>query len=281
MCSGCPGSGTVVTVPEAPSGLVASATSSSTVLISWNDNSDDETGFELDRSPDGSTSWVLIAAPASNAASFQDTGRSASTSFYYRIRAVNSAGASAYSGVATATTAALNVITGGPGASGAPGLTAFRITWLDNGGKADASCTVMGLPDDEGFLAAAHGYSVGFTPAFIDQYLGEGGLELNSSDFIDITFSTSGISSISHATLSIFGRSYSTVSKAGFTWQTFDDTGTTPADFVSNGVPYAWYSADVLSGVTPGETNGLLRITASGGSGALVVSQIELCLDAE
>lgn len=152
--------------------------------------------------------------------------------------------------------------------------------WLGSGGFAYVSYEVEGLPNSSTFKVAAYGYSTGFRAAFVDPYLGVGGLALDSSDFVDIHFSTAGLASITRATLSILGRSFNTTTSGSFNWQTFHGTGSTPTDFVSNAAPYAWYSADVTSTIKPEETGGLLRIKAGALSNALVVSEIELCLEA-
>jgi hypothetical protein len=67
--------------------------------------SSDETGFRLERSPDG-VNWVEIAVTASNIASFADNGLAASTNYQYRVRAYNSKGSSNYSNYGSATTQA-------------------------------------------------------------------------------------------------------------------------------------------------------------------------------
>ena len=93
-----------VTIPQPPSALVASAASSSQINLTWTDNAKDETGFEVERSTDG-TNFAKIADVAANATSYSNTGLNSSTKYYYRIRAKNSAGNSTYSNVAEATTA--------------------------------------------------------------------------------------------------------------------------------------------------------------------------------
>ncbi|MEO6807853.1 MAG: fibronectin type III domain-containing protein [Isosphaeraceae bacterium] len=92
------------TVPAAPSDLGATVVSSSQVNLTWTDNSDNETGFILEQSPNGSSGWTQIASPAANANSYNATGLIAETLYFYRIKAVNDTGSSAYSTTATATT---------------------------------------------------------------------------------------------------------------------------------------------------------------------------------
>ncbi|HTJ44613.1 MAG TPA: hypothetical protein VL463_21055 [Kofleriaceae bacterium] len=169
-------------------------------------------------------------------------------------------------------------ITGGPCLSQTPGATAYRIRWADGGGTAYPVYEVDGLPDKSRDHAGAYGYQIGFTPSFVDPFLGDGGLQLDGSDFVDLELSTSGLSSISNATLSIYGRSYAVSTDGSFNWQTFVGYNETPSDFVSNVPPYQWYSADMTTELDAGDSNVLIRIKAGPSSGALVVNRIELCV---
>jgi hypothetical protein len=90
-------------VPAAPSGLTATAISRTRIDLAWTDSSDNETGFEVQRSRDGAT-WSLIAAPAANSVAYSDRTATPNKLFYYRVRAVNGSGASAWSNVASART---------------------------------------------------------------------------------------------------------------------------------------------------------------------------------
>lgn len=173
----------------------------------------------------------------------------------------------------------VGVITGGPCISGAPGATAYRIRWT-GGGTAQVVYEVNGLPDHTRDHAGAYGYQIGFTPAFVDTFLGVGGLQLDGSDFVDLQLTTAGLSTITSAKLSIFGRSYNTTASGSFTWQTFEGVGATPSNFVSNVAPYRWYTADMTTEISPGDSGVLIRIKAGPASGALVVNRIELCLQA-
>ncbi len=178
----------------------------------------------------------------------------------------------------TASDATTGAITGGPCLSGAQGRTAFRIKWIAAGAQAQTVYDEWGLPDKTRERASVYGYSIGFTSSFVDTFLGSGGVQLDSSDFIDIEFSTVGVSSIARATLSIFGRSYATTTSGSFSWTTFLGTGATATNLVSNVAPYEWYSADVGSVIASGDGGALLRVKAGPSSGSLAVNKLELCV---
>jgi PKD repeat protein len=93
------------TPPAAPSDLDAVAASSSQIDLTWTDNSEDEDGFRIERSLDGS-SFGEIETVDANVTSFSDTDLAASTTYWYRVRAYNVAGNSDYSNTASATTQA-------------------------------------------------------------------------------------------------------------------------------------------------------------------------------
>lgn len=170
------------------------------------------------------------------------------------------------------------IISGGPCSSGAAGATAYRIKWLNGSGSAYVQYEKHGLPDTTRYRAGAYGYQIGFTPAYVDPFLGEGGVRLDGSSFIDIELSTVGVSQISNATLSLYGRSYNTTASGSFNWQTFDGTGATATNFVSNVAPYSWYSANMTTEISPNDDGVLIRIKAGPSSGSLVVHRIEICM---
>jgi len=95
---------TTTVPPNAPSNLTAAAISSSTINLSWNDNSTNETGFKIERKTGVNGSYVLIHTAGANATSYSNTGLLACTTYYYRVQAVNTTDNSAYSNEANATT---------------------------------------------------------------------------------------------------------------------------------------------------------------------------------
>jgi titin len=86
-----------------PSNLTATPISYSQINLTWQDNSGDETGFEIERKT-GSDSYAQIATVGANVVRYSDTDLSAGTTYYYRVRAYNTAGNSDYSNEASATT---------------------------------------------------------------------------------------------------------------------------------------------------------------------------------
>src|SRR5262249_44647615 len=70
----------------APTGLAASAASTTQIDLTWTDNSSNEGGFQIERSDDGSTGWTQIATVAANATSYSNTGLPNSTQYFYRVR---------------------------------------------------------------------------------------------------------------------------------------------------------------------------------------------------
>jgi len=98
-----------ITAPNAPSGLAASAASAnptSSIALSWADNSTSESGYVVERSSDGA-SYSQRAQLGSNAASYVDSGLASGAIYYYRVYAYNSVGSSGFSNVASAQTQAL------------------------------------------------------------------------------------------------------------------------------------------------------------------------------
>jgi PKD repeat protein len=84
-----------VTPPKAPGNLRASK-SGTTVTLTWKDNSNNEQGFYVEHSTDSGKTWQQVGQTAANVTTFKNTGTTGKT-YYYRVRAYNSGGNSAYS----------------------------------------------------------------------------------------------------------------------------------------------------------------------------------------
>ena len=99
--SGSSGSGNTVTVvpsqvPAAPANLAVAWTGSA-VRLSWQDNSTNETSFQIQRKLGTSGAWSLVASVGANVSQADDIAVVAGQRYYYRVRALNSGLASAFS----------------------------------------------------------------------------------------------------------------------------------------------------------------------------------------
>src|SRR5207245_660744 len=97
------------TAPTAPSGLAATASSSTQIGLTWAASTDNVavTSYRVERCTGAScTNFAQIGTTnGANATTFSDSGLTASTSYSYRVRATDAAGnLSNYSNTATATT---------------------------------------------------------------------------------------------------------------------------------------------------------------------------------
>jgi len=92
-----------MTTPEAPSNLRQTRRATTSITLSWQDNSNNETGFHLDRWDDNASDWKQIATLGANVTSYTDTSVNCGQSNRYRVSAYNAAGWSAASEVTTTT----------------------------------------------------------------------------------------------------------------------------------------------------------------------------------
>jgi hypothetical protein len=91
--------------PTAPGNLRIPAVSYSRIDLAWDDRSNNETRFELERCA-GSTcsNFAKIVQPGVNAASYSNTDLSRRTAYRYRVRSCNGAACSNYSNIVSGTT---------------------------------------------------------------------------------------------------------------------------------------------------------------------------------
>jgi hypothetical protein len=94
------------TPPAAPTGLTATAVSSSQINLAWTDNSSGNAGFKIERSTSASSGFTLIHTVAAGVTTYQNTGLSRNTWYYYRVCATEDGVDSAYSNTASARTPA-------------------------------------------------------------------------------------------------------------------------------------------------------------------------------
>lgn len=82
--------------PNAPSGLVALSVSPAEIDLSWTDTNNGGARYQVDRSPNGSGSWVTIGTTAAGATTFPSTGLAESTTYYFRLSALANSQQSSY-----------------------------------------------------------------------------------------------------------------------------------------------------------------------------------------
>ncbi|MGN6438463.1 MAG: PA14 domain-containing protein, partial [Agriterribacter sp.] len=82
--------------PSAPSGLTATTQSYNRINLSWTDNSNNETSFELFRSDNSVEDFQTIAVLPANTTSFADTTVKPATKYFYKVRTINQYGQSAF-----------------------------------------------------------------------------------------------------------------------------------------------------------------------------------------
>jgi hypothetical protein len=87
------GTSPVATAPLAPAKLAASPAAADRIELQWMDSSDNEAGFRVEHSLDGSD-WTEIANLPPGAIRFTHTGLAPATLYRYRVRAYNGVGVS-------------------------------------------------------------------------------------------------------------------------------------------------------------------------------------------
>jgi len=96
-------------LPSAPSNLSASSNTSAQITLRWRDNSNNETGFQVERSANGGSTFELIGTTGSNIVTFVSDKLSPDTKYSFRVRAINANGGSSYSNIITTSTLPLGV----------------------------------------------------------------------------------------------------------------------------------------------------------------------------
>jgi hypothetical protein len=84
--------------PTAPSALAATAITKARIDLKWTDHSTNEKGFQIERSTSsGFNNSLTRFTVGANVSTYASTGLKADTQYYYRVRATNDAGVSAFS----------------------------------------------------------------------------------------------------------------------------------------------------------------------------------------
>ena len=85
----------------APTQLLAVSANKNEAVLYWQDKSDNEQNFLIERSTSLDSGFAQIASVGANEVSFVDRGVIKKKTYYYRVRASNFGGKSTYSNVAS------------------------------------------------------------------------------------------------------------------------------------------------------------------------------------
>ncbi len=84
-----------IPIVKAPTGLKATALSSTTIQLTWNDVDTNETNYEIFRSSTDSSNFKLAVSLQANSNNFIDSGLYGNTKYYYKVKAFNGTKSSA------------------------------------------------------------------------------------------------------------------------------------------------------------------------------------------
>lgn len=118
--------------PSAPGNLAVEAASAYQINLTWEDRSDNEVGFELERRTGAQSEWNLVADIEANSVHYEDQGLLPNTAYSYRLRAYNAVDFSDYSNEAATSTP--DVAPRAPSDLQAVAVSSIQIdlVWADN-----------------------------------------------------------------------------------------------------------------------------------------------------
>ncbi|NMC52520.1 MAG: hypothetical protein GYA48_02660 [Chloroflexi bacterium] len=111
-----------------PSGLTATTLSATQIRLNWTDTNTSETGYRVERAPQGSSSWSAIGTTAANATSYTDSTLTCSSTYQYRVIGLDSVSESTPSSTVTVSS---GLCAPGSLSSAAISMQRIRLTWSD------------------------------------------------------------------------------------------------------------------------------------------------------
>jgi hypothetical protein len=182
--------------PAAPSSLTATAASTGRINLTWPAATGSPSSYKVERSSDGGTTFAEIAMTDAAATGYTDLDLAPGTPYKYRVRSYNSAGTSAYTATATATTSASALpagwtpqdvglvgadgsatqsagtyTLGGAGVGTGQTADSFRYAFQSLTGDGQVVARVTGLPGANSAARAGVMFRDGLTPGAFDAFL--------------------------------------------------------------------------------------------------------------
>ncbi|HNP87953.1 MAG TPA: PKD domain-containing protein, partial [Kouleothrix sp.] len=133
---------TASTAPQPPSNMSAGNATETSVSFNWQDNSQDETGFNVYKWGFNGSSWdfYFLAAVGPNVTTFTDTGLSCSSDYFYNVSAYNAIGESSKAGWIKVSTNSCAPPTAAFDASPQTGNAPLTVTMRNNSAGNYTSC---------------------------------------------------------------------------------------------------------------------------------------------
>lgn len=141
---------TTLVVPNVPTGLTASGATSSSITLNWTDASNNETGFQIERSLTTASGFSLVTTTAFNVVTYTDASLTAGTTYYYRVRAIN--GSSTFSGYSNEANATPLTPPSPPSnLAASPSGSSIGLSWTDGSNNEDGFQIERSLTTGSGF----------------------------------------------------------------------------------------------------------------------------------
>lgn len=152
--------------PAAPTNLVATVASASSIQLTWTDNATDETEYRVEMKR-GSGAFQEIRVMAANSTSVTITGLQPQTLYTFRVRDRKGSVSSAYSNLASVTTPSSSLPAAPSSLTATPvSAMAIRLDWKDNASNEIAFDLEVASPNGtavtpNAIAANAHSFTVG------------------------------------------------------------------------------------------------------------------------
>jgi hypothetical protein len=237
-----------------PPNLTAAPRSTSAIHVSWG-SATGTNGYKIERSPDGLGGWSQVGTTTATVTVFDDTGLTASTAYYYRVRGFNATGDGASSSVTGTTTLAVVglQVTVSPATVTAGAAFTITVTALDaQNGVADGyRGTVTFTTSDPSGGTLPYDYT--FTA-------GDGGVHVFSGGAALYTAGDQSVTATDTADSSITGSAAVTVTPDVAAY-----FGIAAPDTVTSGVPFDFtlYVFDAYGNLATGYTGTLTFYSSS------------------